>query len=156
MRKTVGLLVAAVLVLLLLVWVPVGAQEEMIVPLGEIIIKPLDPEPKRSPVAFPHAVHFDYSCRECHHTWKKEEPILGCTANGCHDVAELPRDEQGRPERDPAKQIRYYRNAYHQMCIGCHLQIAKNNEVLQATKLPGSARNPAPTGPTSCIQCHPR
>jgi hypothetical protein len=156
MRKTIGLLTAAVLVLLALVWVPAGAQEDMIVPMGEIILKPLGPEPRRSPVAFPHALHFDFSCRDCHHTWKGQEPILGCTAAGCHDVVEVPRDAEGRPVKDPSEQIRYYRNAYHQMCIGCHLQIAKDNEVLQATRLPGGERRLAPTGPTGCIQCHPQ
>jgi hypothetical protein len=155
MRKRIGLFTVVVLFLSGLIWVPVGAQEQMVVPLGEIVLRPLAPEPKRSAVAFPHAVHFDYSCRECHHTWEKDKPILGCTATGCHDLAELPRDDQGRPVRDPAVQIRYYRNAFHQSCIGCHLQISKDNEVLQATKLPGSTRKPAPTGPTGCIQCHP-
>ena len=156
MRKTIGMLTAAVFVLLALIWMPVGAQEEMIVPMGEIVIKPLVPEPRRSAVSFPHAVHFDFSCRECHHTWKKEQPILGCTATGCHDVAEVPRDAEGRPEKNPAVQIRYFKNAYHQMCIGCHLQIAKNNEVVQATRLPGGGKKLAPTGPTGCIQCHPQ
>jgi len=138
-----------------LVWVPVEAEEEMCVPMGEITLEPLTTEAKRSAVIFPHAVHFDYSCRECHHKWEKEKPILGCSASGCHDLAEMPKSDEGRPVKDPAVQIRYYKNAYHQMCIGCHMQIAKKNEALQASRMPGEAKI-ASTGPTGCIQCHPK
>ena len=44
------------------------SEEEMIVPMGTIVIGPPESvEAKRSPVEFPHAVHFKYECRTCHH-----------------------------------------------------------------------------------------
>lgn len=155
MRNLIGMLAAAMLIVLCFGWAPAGAEEEMCVPMGDITLKPLTTEPKRSAVVFPHARHFDYNCQQCHHQWTEEAPIRGCTTSGCHDFAQMPKNEEGRPVGEPAVQIRYYKNAYHQMCIGCHLQIAKNNEALLSSRMPGTV-NIAPTGPTGCIQCHPK
>jgi Class III cytochrome C family len=155
MRYAIGVVAAAMLIVLYLGWVPVRAEDEMRVPMGEIVLKPLTVEAKRSPVTFPHADHFDYNCRQCHHKWNKEMPIGSCSTEGCHDFTQAPKNDEGRPVSDAAIQIRYYKNAFHQMCIGCHLQIAKNNEALQASRLPGTIRI-APAGPTGCIQCHPK
>jgi hypothetical protein len=155
MRNATGVLAAAMLIILCLGWVPVRAENEMRVPMGEITLKTLTTKAKRSPVIFPHAVHFDYNCRQCHHKWDKEAPIRSCTTAGCHDFAEMPKNEKGRPVSDTAVQIRYYKNAFHQMCIECHLQIARSNEKLEASRMPGTVKI-APAGPTGCIQCHPK
>ena len=47
------------------------AVEDMVVPMGIIVLKP-DPsvEQKRSSVKFNHSKHFTYDCRTCHHKWE--------------------------------------------------------------------------------------
>jgi hypothetical protein len=130
------------------------AQEEMCVPMGDITIAPLTEEPQRSAVNFPHAVHFTYNCQQCHHTWNGQELITGCSASGCHDLEKSPVDSAGKPVSDPNQLIRYYKNAYHQMCIGCHKEIAAYNQKVEATRTGG--RTLVPNGPTGCRECHPK
>lgn len=156
MRKSPWMLAIAALIIVGMVWGTVSAarQAEMCVPMGNIILEPLTKEAKRASVTFPHAVHFSYSCNQCHHTWNYVEPIGSCSAAGCHDLAEAPVDEDGRPSADPVLQIRYFKNAYHNMCIGCHMDIKRENKALEASRRPGAVQL-APTGPTGCIQCHP-
>jgi hypothetical protein len=154
MRKNMWI-AAAALIGLGLIWGTVWAAEvEMCVPMGTITLEPLSAEAKRVSVAFPHAVHFGYSCQQCHHTWDRESPISGCSTQGCHDLAELPKGEDGRPSKDAALQARYFKNAYHGMCIGCHKEVNKENRKLQATRIPTDQKLAA-SGPTGCIQCHP-
>ena len=156
MRKRLGLLAAASMIVVGLVWGPVSAAKdnEMCVPMGNIILEPLTAEAKRASVTFPHAAHFGYSCQECHHTWDKVSPIGSCSAAGCHDVAEAPVDDAGQPSNDRQLQIRYHKNAFHDSCIGCHLEIKRENEKLMSSRRPDAERV-APTGPTGCVQCHP-
>ena len=153
--QKVTLIVAAGLMVLILGWGPaVSAEEEMCVPMGDITLAPLADEAQRAEVTFPHAVHFSYSCRQCHHKWDLETPVAGCCTSGCHDLAELPKGEDGRVTKDPKLKIRYYKNAYHSMCIGCHKEVKQRNRKAEAMKLAGSDTI-EPTGPTGCIQCHP-
>lgn len=131
-------------------------EDEMIVPMGIIVIGPPESvEPKRSPVEFPHSRHFaSVDCRTCHHTWQGTEIIKSCATSECHDVAVSPtKSEKGSVNPDLA--IRYYKAAYHQMCIGCHKEIKIQNKQLEASfkELKETLTIP---GPTSCIVCHPK
>jgi len=129
-------------------------DNEMCLPLGTITIEaPADVEAKRSAVEFPHGVHFDFSCKECHHAWEGDEPIMSCQTSGCHGEAESPYVQGEKPDEDDV--IAYYKNAYHKACIGCHKAIKKNNESLAATPAAIDGNLPK-TGPTSCNACHPK
>lgn len=125
-----------------------GSGEEMCIPMGEIILEaPESVEAQRSSVTFPHSLHFTINCMTCHHEWSADEPVEGCMS--CHDLEEAPAPE----DRDEA--MMYYKNAYHQMCIGCHKEIkTMNREAAQSTS--GAASSIKPTGPTSCVKCHPK
>lgn len=154
MRKSITLIAAALILSITcsgLIW----AQEEMCVPMGKITLKSIAAEPQRAPVEFNHNIHFGYSCQKCHHKWNQQDNIQGCSAAGCHDLAQAPKTDDGKPATDPAQQIRYYKNAYHAVCIGCHKEIKKKNKALEASQLTGDMKL-APTGPTGCIQCHPK
>ena len=131
------------------------AEEEMCVPMGEITLSSLAQEAKRSEVTFPHAVHFSYACQQCHHKWNGEAPIVGCTTSGCHDLAELPTAKDGKKTIDPTEKVRYYKEAFHTSCIGCHKDIAVKNKAAEASGMALSEKLPA-TGPTGCNQCHPK
>lgn len=155
MRKTLSIIVTAFIVLSLVYGLGWAEEEQMCVPMGEVVLKPLAPEPEREAVTFPHAVHFSNSCHECHHKWDNETSIQSCSAAGCHDLAEPLKDEEGQPVKDELQQIRYYKNAFHNMCIGCHKQIKQKNKALQDSQLPGSVKLAA-VGPTGCIGCHPK
>lgn len=153
-----GMLVLATTLLTLVLSVePTGLRaqdDEMCLPLGTITIEaPADVEAKRAPVDFPHGAHFDFSCKECHHTWEGDEPVMSCQTSGCHDVVESPYVQGEKPDSEEVKL--YYKNAYHQSCIGCHKMIKKNNQILAAT--PGNITDTLPkAGPTSCNACHPK
>ena len=152
MRKSV-LVVAVVLVGV--IWGSLStADDEMCVPMGEITLSSLAPEAKRSEVAFPHNIHFDYACQKCHHQWDAEGSIQSCTTSGCHDLDHAPMDEKGRPVMDPVQKVRYFKNAFHKSCIGCHKKIVLENKKLEMTKMPLGAELPR-TGPTGCNKCHP-
>lgn len=135
--------------------IAVAGEDDMCVPMGVIPLAPPDSvEAKRAVVDFPHALHFGYACSDCHHTWQAEAPIGGCMTSGCHDLDTLPRKE-GSKQIDKKLSVRYYKNAYHGQCIGCHkavkLEIEKKSNLLTAAEatLPVS-------GPTGCIECHPK
>lgn len=130
------------------------AQDEMCVPMGDITLAPLADKPLRSQVDFPHALHFAYKCQECHHTWNGQGLITGCTASGCHDLNKSPVTSSGKPVSDPVQLIRYYKNAYHQKCIGCHKEIAAHNKKLEVARI--GSQTISPTGPTGCKECHPQ
>ncbi len=132
------------------------AEDEMIVPMGDIVIGPPESvEPKRSLVDFPHSRHFaSVDCRTCHHTWQGTEIVKKCSASSCHDVAVSPTiSEKGSVNPDLA--ILYYKTGYHQMCIGCHKEIRIQNKQLETSfkELKETLTIPGPTG---CIQCHPK
>ncbi len=151
MRKTVLL----VTVVFLMMSSQLPAEEQMCVPMGEITLAPLNEEPKRSDVAFPHAVHFSYACQECHHTWDGQSQVVSCSTSGCHDLTEAPKTEDGKPVKDRMQNIRYFKTAFHESCIGCHKEIKVKRKALEASK--ASLDEPLPaTGPTSCNQCHPK
>ncbi len=153
MRKSVLLVTV---VLMTMVWgTLLVADDEMCVPMGDITIEPINDEAKRSEVVFPHAVHFSYSCQECHHKWDNQAPIQSCSASECHDIGSAPKMEDGKPVKDPVMKARYFKTAYHNMCIGCHKEIKKLNKAMEAS-VASLGEKLLPTGPTGCNQCHPK
>jgi hypothetical protein len=128
-------------------------EETMSVPLGIIELEPPDSvEAKRSTVLFHHGKHFDFKCQTCHHKWEKLTPIQGCMASGCHDIAEAPKRSEN-PQDYELLSARYYKNAYHDMCIGCHKEMKLKNRELE---LSGRVlkENLPKVGPTGCRGCH--
>jgi hypothetical protein len=132
-----------------------GSKADMCVPMGAIALKaPEGVESKRSAVEFPHARHFDVACITCHHTWGRTEPIAGCMTSGCHDIEKLPKRKPGEPA-DADAAVMYFKNAFHKSCIGCHKDM-KAKALAQQKSLQTPARPPATSGPTSCLECHPK
>jgi hypothetical protein len=128
--------------------------DEMCIPMGTIMLEPLEGvEAKRTAVDFHHPTHFGFTCQTCHHKWEvMDEPIAGCSTKDCHDVAEAPKPlETGAIDEELA--ARYYKTAYHNLCIGCHKEMQIQNKALEMSgrilqeNLPNA-------GPTGCIQCH--
>ena len=128
--------------------------EKMCIPMGMILLEPLEGvEAKRTPVDFDHPTHFSFACQTCHHKWEiYEEPIVGCSTGGCHDVAEAPqKSKSGVIDKDIA--ARYYKTAYHGLCIGCHKEMKVQNNALEISGRILKENLPN-TGPTGCVQCH--
>ncbi len=127
---------------------------EVCVPIEPIRLEPpAGVEAKKSPVDFPHARHFDFHCNKCHHDWQEKAEVKTCMTAGCHDLAEAPKKEDGKPDRKLA--IRYYKTAFHKSCIRCHQQMARANKKaeMSVTKAEVELK---PTGPTGCVECHPK
>ena len=125
--------------------------DEMCVPMGSILLKPPDSvEQKLSSVDFPHSKHFGYSCQACHHTWTGEDKILNCTTSNCHDLKETTKETAGSEAA-----IRYYKQAYHTLCQGCHIEIKRKNKKLE-TRYDLTDPKLMRSGPTGCTECHPR
>lgn len=133
----------------------VKAVDEMIVPMGIIVLKP-DPsvKQKKSAVEFNHSKHFTYDCRTCHHTWKGDAKIVNCTTSNCHNLLKAPK----HPTKYLAytnEGIRYYKYAYHENCIGCHKKIKVERDKAEGWYLATKKKLPK-TGPTTCAGCHPK
>lgn len=129
--------------------------DQLCIPMKTIVLKPLSgAKQQRSPVAFPHSLHFKYRCQRCHHKWNGTGAIKNCTTSGCHDQLSTPMNTDGKI---PANQValKYYKKAYHQLCIDCHKQIKQRNKALELSdkKLTGELPR---TGPTGCVECHPK
>jgi len=133
------------------------ADEEMCVEMGIISLSaPESVESKRAEVEFPHSTHFSFDCRTCHHKWEGDEIIPSCTTSGCHDVTVAPiRAGQGTVSVKAEVAIIYYKTAYHRMCIGCHKEMKMVNKELEMSYKSLDKELPR-TGPTGCIQCHPK
>jgi len=129
--------------------------EDMCIPMGFITLNPLEGvEAKRTSVEFDHPLHFDFSCQTCHHKWENTEPIVGCTTSNCHDVAEAPKKAGAGPV-DKELVARYYKTAYHTLCIGCHKEMQIQNKELEMSGRVLKENLPS-AGPTGCINCHPK
>ena len=130
-------------------------QEDMIVPMGVIVLKPdASVEQKKSPVEFNHSKHFLYECRTCHHKWKGNTKITNCTTSNCHDLLKSPK----KPTKYMAYTdtgIKYYKYAFHQSCIGCHKEIKIKRKKMEMSFATHEDKLPK-TGPTGCIECHPK
>ena len=149
-------LLAILALLFVIPWVSAGdTVDALYLPVGTLTISaPRGIEPRRAPVAFPHSQHFDYNCKSCHHTWDGHNPVKNCTTSACHDLAEPSRDDQGRIA-SAIDNMRYFKTAYHQKCITCHKDLNTQRQALE--KSSALITQPLPkTGPTGCIECHPR
>jgi len=160
-KKYMGIFFSITLILLLTAISVSGKDKDdsqktddaMCVPMGSISLKPPESvEQKKDPVSFPHAVHFIYDCKACHHKWEQTKPITNCTTSGCHDLQESP----GKPVKYlqyTNSTIKYYKYAFHKQCIGCHKESnAKRAKLITSHKtinegLPAAA-------PTGCKGCH--
>lgn len=159
MQRT-GMVVLCVMIALLAAgaWGIAGAGEdetEMCIPMGSFEIAPPDSvDAKRPATIFPHAVHFDYSCNECHHKWDKVSAVQGCTTSGCHDLTESP-EKPVKHLNYTEEAIKYYKFAYHKQCVGCHKDLkAQNKKTAEAARLNDKETQVMKTGPTSCKGCH--
>jgi hypothetical protein len=130
-------------------------MDAIYVPVGRLALAPpVGVTPKRSAVAFPHSMHFGYTCRTCHHKWDGRSQVQSCTASKCHDQLSLPERSEKVPDFKLEK-IRYYKHAFHHQCISCHREIKIHNTELEhsGSNIKEPLRRP---GPTSCMGCHPR
>ena len=128
-------------------------EEKMCIPMGLIPLKPPESvEAKRPPVNFPHSTHFSYKCQTCHHNWETDAPVVSCTTSGCHDLTESPlKSEKDNVTKELA--IRYYKTAFHQMCISCHKELKIQNKKLEMSGKTLTEKLPN-TGPVGCTECH--
>jgi len=155
--RGVGFVVLCV-VLSVVVGVSLGVSEELdelCIPMNTLVLEPLSgAEQHRSSVQFPHATHFNYVCQRCHHEWKGKTEVQTCTTSGCHDQVKTPKIE-GTQEPSDAIAIKYYKKAYHELCIGCHRDIKQKNKELEFSNKTLKVEL-AKTGPTGCVKCHPK
>jgi hypothetical protein len=132
-----------------------ASEEQMCVPMGIVTLAaPASVETKRVAVEFPHNMHLTLACNNCHHTWEGTQPIVGCMTSGCHDLAALPRKADSKAV-DTDQAFRYYKNAFHGQCIGCHKSMKVNIQEMASTLASIDGKLPR-TGPTGCIGCHPK
>lgn len=123
------------------------APQTLVLPTGTMTLmapEGAEREAKRSPVLFPHSLHFSYSCKDCHHKWDGAEPVQSCAAAGCHENlwAALPGTT---PENEP--KVKSLTGAYHQVCRDCHRKEIKEQKAQGIKEVA--------TGPIACDGCHP-
>lgn len=129
--------------------------EDMTVPMGIIVLEPDESiTPKKAPVEFHHSKHFVYDCKTCHHKWQGDAHVAGCSTSDCHDQLQSP--------KKPTKYlsytetgIKYYKYAFHQKCVGCHKEIKGKRKKIETSLMVVKDQLPK-TGPTGCIECHPK
>ncbi|PTN36333.1 DUF305 domain-containing protein [Desulfonatronum sp. SC1] len=100
--------------------------------LALMIHKPEGIEAKQKYVLFLHPKHEAFECVRCHHTSEGADINQGCKDAGCHDMFVIETPEQRR-------EIRYFEKAYHDLCIGCHRELRRQEKT---------------TGPVDCKGCH--
>lgn len=125
------------------------------VPVGTLVLNP----PSgiiavRSPVAFPHSLHFTYACNQCHHKWDGLTPVKTCMAAGCHDAIDPPKKSEKALEYD-LEAMPYFKYAYHKRCIGCHKDIRVVNQAREQNIM-GTGGKISDLGPVGCVGCHER
>ena len=117
------------------------------VPVGTLTLSaPRGVMPERAPVRFPHSLHFDLNCKQCHHNWDAIQPIKGCASQGCHDQIFSKKKATEKPG---------FKSAYHQNCIGCHKALNRERIKMEKVRFTPSKTLPK-SGPTGCIDCHPK
>ncbi|MCP3942074.1 MAG: cytochrome c3 family protein [Desulfobacteraceae bacterium] len=132
--------------------IPIESSDTFLeIPIGPLTITaPEGSDPKRSPVDFPHAEHFNYACQTCHHDWDGISPVQNCTVSGCHD--QLEPDESTKNINDP-RNSKYFLAAYHKACIKCHLDLQQQSKKLEESGVLDDNKLPK-YGPVACINCH--
>jgi class III cytochrome C family protein len=112
--------------------------DKLHVPTGDMVLTaPSHSQTTMSPVAFPHSLHFGFSCKSCHHEWDQVSPVEGCASSGCHE--KLWASPPGTTPLDQ-KRIKSLTGAYHNVCRECHRSQLKEQNA---------------TGPVTCGECHP-
>ena len=129
--------------------------EDMSVPMGIIVLEPDESvEQKRTPVEFHHSKHFTFDCKTCHHKWEGKTHVPTCTTTECHDSFTSPK----KPTKFLSYTetgIKYYKYAYHQMCVGCHKEMKIKRKEMELSYAVLKEKLPK-TGPTGCVECHPK
>ncbi|MBF0120576.1 MAG: cytochrome c3 family protein [Desulfobacterales bacterium] len=127
-------------------------NNKLCVSMGKIPIKlPEKIKPNRTIVQFSHGVHSNFNCKECHHTWSKNNPIDSCSTSKCHDGIESP-EKPLKYLKYTKESIKYFKYAFHKACIGCHKEIKlQNSEAEENKSEPVKIKK---TGPTGCVECH--
>jgi len=114
----------------------------------------LDREGSQGAVAFDHAAHVKVphdplspypapetaGCAGCHHTRNSRDVIQLAKCEGCHGPEGDRRNPKGLNFDEENR-----KTAYHQMCIGCHANLAR---------AAASAKTGVYTGPVDCVDCH--
>jgi Class III cytochrome C family len=113
----------------------------------------LDQYGRQGTVAYDHEAHLKVpgdpqsvhagpaasSCGGCHHTRDGKGVIQLAKCEGCHGPEGDPRNPKSRAFNEENR-----KTAFHEMCIGCHANLAK-----------APAGSPAVhTGPVACADCH--
>ena len=131
-----------------------AGEEEMCIPMGTLTLEPpAGVEQERASVNFPHALHFEYNCKRCHHMWDTTEEIKGCMTSGCHDQTTYTKKPLRKGTYDAAA-MKYYKYAYHNNCRTCHVELkAKRTEMAMSYDEPETLPK---TGPVGCNECHPK
>jgi cytochrome c553 len=113
---------------------------------GAVIV--LGREGRQGAVAFDHAAHVKAprdpsspypapataSCGACHHTRDIKGVIQLAKCEGCHGPEGDARNPKGHTFDEENR-----KTAYHQMCVGCHENLAKAA---------------VHSGPVDCVDCH--
>ena len=129
----------------------VDSNETLSVPLGIFTIEPPEEvEAKRNPVGFPHGLHFQFACKDCHHDWDGESDVEACSS--CHSETE---PSGSRNIKDEANQM-YYLAAYHNVCVTCHRDtVKKRKETAKAMAKGKIKKGELPkAAPVNCNGCH--
>jgi hypothetical protein len=114
----------------------------------------LDRDGRQGAVAFDHAAHVKVAvdpksprratatatCGGCHHTRDGEGVIQLAKCEGCHGPQGDPRNPKSAEFNEEDR-----KTAYHEMCIGCHADLAKAS---------GNSHSADHPGPVDCADCH--
>jgi len=157
-RVILGLTVGVVCCVMALVATAQDAKEKegyLSVPIGTIVLEPPKAvDAAKNPVAFPHSRHFVYNCKACHHVWNLDAQLQTCTTSECHDLIKAAKKES---KAAAVTDIKYFKKAFHQKCIGCHQEIKKQNTVMEKSlRVSDKTLTLQKSGPTGCIECHPK
>nr|WP_320192188.1 cytochrome c3 family protein [uncultured Desulfobacter sp.] len=126
----------------------VNSDEALSIPLGIITIEaPEEVEAKKGSVGFPHGLHFQFACKECHHDWDGESEVEACSS--CHNETEPSGSRNIKNEEN----VMYYLAAYHNVCITCHRDIDKKRRAAMAEGKIDKADLPK-AAPVNCNGCH--
>ncbi len=129
----------------------VNSEETLSIPLGMMTIAaPEGVEATRGEVTFPHGLHFQFACKDCHHDWDGESEVEACSS--CHNETE---PSGTRNIKDEAN-VMYYLAAYHNVCVTCHRDTAKvQRAAAKAIKKGQMKPEDLPkAGPVNCNGCH--
>jgi hypothetical protein len=126
----------------------VNSDVSLSIPRGIITIEaPEEVEATRGAVGFPHGLHFQFACKECHHDWDGESEVETCYA--CHNETEPAGTRSIKDEEN----MMYFLAAYHNACLTCHRDLNKKRKAAMAQDDINKADLPKAT-PVNCRGCH--